>query len=253
MAEPIHLFKLPLKHKLTDKHLEDVILSTLKKGDVLGYDPDAAKWKNLATPGLWGRALFLTQHGTVGSDVFGGSGSDPKNAEADFRKGTGTTINSFSERYYTIPHYMNVMQEWECGFVPRTILGYCQTYFGIGNSYWVSSVREYTIEGTSWYAAFFFVRDATYTDRILTVTRNGANAEINDVMGFTLVTNYNIRIEIKSASECKFYVDNVLKATHTLYIPWYEGAGIPKFGISNQAAVPCTSYFKALRGIADYP
>lgn len=219
-AEAIHLLGLPLKHNV---------------------------------PCFWKRQLFVTQFGTVGADVSGGTGYVHTNKEFYLVLNTGGNANSWQRRHADLPYKLNIAQEWENGTFVRRDFGFSNRFFGLGNSPFVTSVHTYTDNPANvQYACLFFVRDATYNHRILAQTRNPAGVTRTDCGAWEFDKRYILRVEHKEAN-AKFYVNGVLKATHTTNLPWVVETAYMKVEISNQAANDESEAFYNIRGMVDYP
>lgn len=208
-------------------------------------------------PLFWLRMPFITQFGTAGRDMSSGTGYILYNWDFYFAVNTGETINSYMERWLMPPWpAMAFKQEWEAGTFIRKDFGYSQRYYGWGNNRFADQTRVYTYSVDNQYACFWLVRDPTYNRRILAVTRNGINVNITDCGAWVLNQRLKLRIDLISASLQKFYVDNVLKASHTAptltFGAPYGGGIYVKMGISNQAAYDESQVFYYVRGRCDY-
>ena len=203
---------------------------------------------------FWQSMYFITQFGTTGADYSVGTGYLRANRDFYFVPATGVDIDSYFERWLMLPWGgMAFKQEWESACVLSVTQGFSQQYYGWGNNRWADSARVYTYEGLAQYAAFWFVRDATYNKRLLAVTRNGANKTITDILEWSLNVRYKLRIDLEAANKIKYYVDNVLKATHTTPALDFAAGGLYiKLGVSNQNATDERLYAYYLRGRCDY-
>jgi hypothetical protein len=72
MAAAIHLLGLPLKHKLTADHLEDVLIASLVDGQVLTWENATSLWKNKTLSSATHYLLSATHPDTLADSVVAG-------------------------------------------------------------------------------------------------------------------------------------------------------------------------------------
>jgi len=199
------------------------------------------------------RNLMVTPFGTVGDDRSGGTGGTVANMDFYWVPETGSTSGSYMERVMNLPFKLERRIDVETGVNQRTNMGYSQRSLMLGSGDAVVGCHTYTdaVPVAHGYAAFWLVWDATYDHRILGVTRTSAGATITDLAAWAWVQRIVLRL-VSMSDKVEFYVDGVLKATHTTNLPYINQDAYGRVGISNQAANNESEAFYYFKLVADY-
>lgn len=239
-----HGFLPKLSGSASDVLLGDGSFGALSTSDPYSMNSKLATYNTFTIP-LLANIAAATGAGIAGAEQSGvDTASEFWGSYAEFKSNSSSAYYRFKLPGATgnsVPNY-----QW--GENQKIFASFRGMYFGSGGAIWgfaTTAISLYTLNHATAHSAVF-ESDAANT-KLYARTSNGTTATRTDITSGLTISNWNLyRIEVDlTNTNVKFYVNNVLKATHTTNLPStsnvYFGAGLDTSGIYNYMTAPIIS------------
>lgn len=146
----------------------------------------------------------------------------------------GYYYRQFNTQFVGLNHEIDIESAIDTEFLYTDEDVYWQMYVVLGDANYGLAPETYDAAGTWKFAGFYYVRSPEYDQHLLAVTRDDTGSEITDV-GYMAVGSLFTLLKIEYREDSvKYYLNNVLVATHTTHIMWCAEPSMSKIGVSSQ-------------------